>query len=351
LPIGMIVVKWDNRRGTVLEARFPPSLRVDPDLTMKIYGSHVLGEAREANLISIRVDDLRIISYFGGIEINRYVAILLSEAEDPEDYEEVVVEVASRIFDQIEGGEYLEHLEDLFKLIEQYPHMSIEQKVARLFLDPMKVFVLQKLREKGLMTLDQLSGEIKHAFGLRTVDMRSVLSPLVKLDLVVTRWIEGASSEVAFLVRDCEILRVPPRTKKVPRDIRSSVIALFSKYKPDSREAMVLARALTDPDTYRVLSCIRKKGVVSIEEIRDEVDIPSGELFDILGWLERNRFIEMRGEEVFPLSEPLLLIFFPEYQLRKMIELYGNVESWDEGLRQYLMLLKESYMEMMREKR
>ena len=50
MPVGMVVVRWDNRIGTVLEAKQPKNYKISPDLTMRIYGAHVLGEERGPGL-------------------------------------------------------------------------------------------------------------------------------------------------------------------------------------------------------------------------------------------------------------------------------------------------------------
>ena len=106
MPDGLVVVRWDNRIGTVLEAKVPSTLKISPDLTMRIYGAHVLGEERGPGFITMKVRELGIASYFSGTKLNYFVAILLNKDERGEDYEEGITEAAARIFSTIGGKKY-----------------------------------------------------------------------------------------------------------------------------------------------------------------------------------------------------------------------------------------------------
>jgi len=347
LPIGLIVVKWDNKIGTVLEAKYPEDVVISPDLTMKIYGAHVLGEVREAGFISMKIDSLNIASYFAGIEINYYVALLLKPTEDATSYEDALIEVASKIFENLLEKKYIEKLPEFYKFLEKYPVLTRDQKIASILLDPIKSFVFKMLLEHGCVSKDQLQEEITKNLSVKTFDINAVLASMIKSGLVVSEWVEGVPSEVVFLVRDFEIVRVPPSVKKIPANVKNAVRDFFSKYKKSPRDVAILTRVITDPEIYEIVKTLKLHGGMSAGEISEKTGISEDKIFNYLGWLRRNNFVvevEGKGESKFYLiSEPMVVTFYPEYQIKSVIEKYNEGILPAKQAIRYLLFLKESY--------
>ncbi|MEM1884470.1 MAG: hypothetical protein QXZ24_02555, partial [Candidatus Jordarchaeales archaeon] len=212
MPLGMIVVRWDNRLGAVLEAKYPPQLRVTEDQIMKIYTAHAMsiGEA-PAGFLSLRVGDLNVASYYGGWDINYYVALILTPEEDADSYEDGLTEIASYIFSKLEDEAYKEELEELFNKLVRFPSLTEEQKMAVALSDPIRRALFEKMTEEGSSTLSDLETWLKYKFELKSVELFSLLTPLVKNGLISLRWVEGLPSQCAFLVRDVFVARVPAR--------------------------------------------------------------------------------------------------------------------------------------------
>ena len=347
MPIGLIVVKWDNKIGTVLEARYPEDVVVSPDLTMKIYGAHVLGEAREAGFISMKVDSLNIASYFAGIEINYYVALLLKPTEDAAAFEDALIEVASKIFENLGEKKYVEKLPEFYKFLEKYPVLTRDQKIASVLLDPIKSFVFKTLLEYGCVTKDQLQEDIVKKLGVKTFDINAILASMVKAGLVVSEWVEGVPSEVVFLIRDFEIVRVPPNIKKIPANVKNAIRDFFSRYKQSPRDVAILARAITDPEIYEIIKALKAHGGMSTREISKKTEIPEDKIFNYIGWLRRNNFIieveESKQSKFYLISEPMVITFYPEYQIKSVIERYNEGVLPAKQVVRYLLFLKEAY--------
>ena len=347
MPIGLIVVKWDNKIGTVLEAKYPEDVFVSPDLTMKIYGAHVLGEAREAGFISMKVDSLNIASYFAGIEINYYVALLLKPTEDAAAFEDALIEVASKIFENLGEKKYVEKLPEFYKFLEKYPVLTRDQKIASVLLDPIKSFVFKTLLEYGCVTKDQLQEDIIKKLGVKTFDINAILASMVKAGLVVSEWVEGVPSEVVFLIRDFEIVRVPPNIKKIPANVKNAIRDFFSKYKQSPRDVAILARAITDPEIYEIIKALKTRGGMSTREISEKTEIPEDKIFNYIGWLRRNNFIieveESNQSKFYLISEPMIITFYPEYQIKSVIERYNEGVLPAKQVIRYLLFLKEAY--------
>ena len=347
LPIGLIVVKWDNKIGTVLEAKYPEDVVVSPDLTMKIYGAHVLGEEREAGFISMKVDSLNIASYFAGIEINYYVALLLKPTEDATAFEDALIEVASKIFENLGEKKYVEKLPEFYKFLEKYPVLTRDQKIASVLLDPIKSFVFKTLLEHGCVTKDQLQEDIVKNLGVKTFDINAILSSMIKSGLVVSEWVEGVPSEVVFLIRDFEIVRVPSNIKKIPANVKNAIRDFFSKYKQSPRDTAILARAITDPEIYEIIKALKTHGGMSTKEISEKTEIPEDKIFNYIGWLRRNNFIieveETNQSKFYLISEPMVITFYPEYQIKSVIERYNEGVLPAKQVIRYLLFLKEAY--------
>jgi len=128
MPFGIIVVKWDERLGAVLEAKYPEHVRTTDDQIMKIYTAHALGEI--TRFLSMKGDNFNVVSYFSGIKTNHYVALLLTPEENAEDYKDGLAKIAAKIFSKIKNGKYKSKLGDLYDKLTKYPALKEEEDTA-----------------------------------------------------------------------------------------------------------------------------------------------------------------------------------------------------------------------------
>ena len=85
MPIGLIVMRWDERTGTEVLAKFPEEISITDKTLMQVYSTHEY--SGEMGMISLMVGSLNIASYYTGIEKSLYVLLLLSLDDDPDAYE------------------------------------------------------------------------------------------------------------------------------------------------------------------------------------------------------------------------------------------------------------------------
>lgn len=358
LPLGMIVVRWDNRLGAVLEAKHPPQLRVTEDQIMKIYTAHAMsiGEA-PAGFLSLRVGELNVASYYGGWDINYYVALLLNPDEEADIYEDGLAEVASHIFSKLEDDAYKEDLEMLFNKLTRFPSLTEEQKMAVVLSDPLRMSLFERMTEEGSSTLSDLEVWLKHKFELKSVELHSLLTPLVKNGLITLRWVEGLPSQCAFLVRDVFIARVPARAivkkaqsgewgAEASSDYLDEVKDFFRNYAVSPEDVENITKILADPDVYDVLVLLRED-VYTIDKLAERLEKKKSDITHIVKQLKDLDFVTevtINGEKHVALkTDAKIITFFPEYMVDQIALQYNDQIKPPRMLLWHLKALRDSY--------
>ncbi|MHA1840093.1 MAG: hypothetical protein ACTSYO_09095 [Candidatus Ranarchaeia archaeon] len=360
MPVGMVIVRWDNRIGTVLEAKQPKNYKISPDLTMRIYGAHVLGEERGPGFITMKVRDLGIASYFSGAKLNYFVALILGKDERPDDYEEGLTEAAARIFSSITGKKYKDFLEDLYARVSRSPYLNDEQKLALVFANHPRYTILKHLIMNGSATKTELENLLRDELKMKAVDINPLLAPLIKLGLVATEWVEGLPSECAFLIRDAFVARVPPRqvvtqirqsTANIPgdaaEDYMSRLLDYFQNYDANDGDASVIANVLSEPDLYDTINILRA-GPSTREEIMERTKMDKEMVARAVEKLEHTDFImrfrDAEQHEVLLLkTDPKIVTFYPEHCIATEIRRYNDREVPPRQALHHLDLLRQNY--------
>jgi hypothetical protein len=106
MPLGVIVIKWDNIVGGVIESKFlrrawvPPSL---PTTLLSMHFPNMKVDQNATEYVKTKIGNLRVLSYFMGTTLKRSIALLLDEKEDPRVFEKKILELAKQINKNIEG--------------------------------------------------------------------------------------------------------------------------------------------------------------------------------------------------------------------------------------------------------
>ncbi|MHA1754177.1 MAG: hypothetical protein ACTSYR_01510 [Candidatus Odinarchaeia archaeon] len=106
MPLGLIVIKWDNRLGGVIESRFlrkawvPPSL---PTTLLSMHFPNMKVDQNAAEYVKTKIGNLRVLSYFMGTKAKRSVALLLDEKEDANAFKEKLIKIAKKITSDLSG--------------------------------------------------------------------------------------------------------------------------------------------------------------------------------------------------------------------------------------------------------
>ncbi|TFG24506.1 MAG: hypothetical protein EU533_02035, partial [Promethearchaeota archaeon] len=100
MPIGLVVMKWDERVGTEILAKYPEEIIVTDKTLMQVYSTHEY--SGESGMISLMVGSLNIASYYTGPAKGCYVLLLLNLDDDPDSYETGLIDVSRMILQNLE---------------------------------------------------------------------------------------------------------------------------------------------------------------------------------------------------------------------------------------------------------
>jgi len=120
MPVGILVIRWDNEIGPINEGFYPDNLKITNNLLTQVYSSHRY-QSLKPGFASISLKNNKIVSFFSGvgdmhISVENYVvALLLRRDEKPQKYREILKKIAAEILDKIPDGKFLKILPDLYK--------------------------------------------------------------------------------------------------------------------------------------------------------------------------------------------------------------------------------------------
>lgn len=99
MPLGIVIIKWDNRLGGVIEARCTRSAWVPPTFATTVFSMHFPNMKVGINpveFIKTKVGRLKVYSYFH-CKSERAIALILSEKEKPEDFTKKILALTEEI--------------------------------------------------------------------------------------------------------------------------------------------------------------------------------------------------------------------------------------------------------------
>jgi hypothetical protein len=122
LPVGILVIRWDNEIGPINEGFYPDNLKITNNLLTQVYSSHRY-QSLKPGFASISLKNNKVVSFFSGIgsdaiSVENYVvALLLRRDEKPHKYREILKTISAEILDKIEDGEFRKSLPKLYKML------------------------------------------------------------------------------------------------------------------------------------------------------------------------------------------------------------------------------------------
>ena len=358
MPAGMVVIGWNDRVGTIMKAKYPEDIELSPDLAMKIYGSHVLGEAREAGFISMKVGELNIASYFGGIEVNHFVSVILTAEEEAPEFESALTRVAAEIFTKLDKDKFKKDLPSLYRHLATFPTFSTEQRLAYIYADPKTREALGYLNEVGSTSKEELVDVLRDRLNVKTVSVEAVLQPLVRTGQVAVEWVEGIPSECVFLIEDSMPMAVPPKdlvkraeAGTLPKSKRylSAVKKFFSTENPilPGESQLVISELLVDPDAYEIIKLLRND-VLNEEKLSAQADVSKETLADVLKKMRKTKLVLQDKEAgLYLLADPTMVTAYPEYLISTSITRYNKRDVLPRQAARHLSLLREHFKEQL----
>ena len=120
MPVGILVIRWDNEIGPINEGFYPESLKITNNLLTQVYSSHRY-QSLKPGFASISLKNNKVVSFFSGvgadhISVENYVvALLLRRDEKPGKYREILKTIAAEILDHTQDGKFLKLLPNLYR--------------------------------------------------------------------------------------------------------------------------------------------------------------------------------------------------------------------------------------------
>ncbi|MHA1294826.1 MAG: hypothetical protein ACTSQJ_19480 [Promethearchaeota archaeon] len=120
MPVGILIIRWDNEIGPINEGFYPSNLKLTNNLLTQVYSSHRY-QSLKPGFASISLKNNKVVSFFSGvgddhISVENYVvALLLRRDEKPNKYREILKKIAAEILDEIPDGKFQKLLPDLYK--------------------------------------------------------------------------------------------------------------------------------------------------------------------------------------------------------------------------------------------
>ncbi|MHA1728540.1 MAG: hypothetical protein ACTSWY_07390 [Promethearchaeota archaeon] len=328
MPTGLILMKWDERLGTKIIAKYPDEVKITEKTMMQIYSTHEY--TGESGLVSLNIGALNIASYYTGQENGLYLILMLHLDEDPDVFEEGMADSARLILSNMVDNTYIPLIPSIFQRLSVYPSLNEEQKLAMIYTEDSKREVFKRLQEEGSMLKSEISVWLRDQFMDEFVDVEGIINSFIKQTLVKSRSVKGSPSEVIYLVKDLFISRIPPTTlvkeavsRGLPKSLfdsyKTEVTNYFSKYVNNEQDNIQLLNVLLDPPVFETLTLLRQAIVTrdDLEKLQkkgvDDVDDVLKKLWDV------NLIQVLRDEsenEYFALQSDIKIMkMLPEYNL------------------------------------
>jgi hypothetical protein len=358
MPVGLVVMKWDDRVGTELIAKYPEEIAITDKTLMQVYSTHEY--SAESGMISLMVGSLNIASFYTGPDTSFYILLLLSLDDDPDSYEGGLADASRAILQHYEDGSYEAMIPAIFQRLSVYPTLNEEQRLAMTYHDETKRLIINRLRDEGVVSKSELMVWLKDKYKQGFVDLDSVLIDMIKREIIKEASVKGMPSELIFLTNDLLIIRRPPvkllknpEEKGLPQNIISDYLStikkFFQNYKPSEQDNLTIIEVLSNPQVYETLRLLRT-AIVTKNELEKLKKKGVDNIDEVLKTLWENQVIQVfqdkTGTEYYALlTDFTVALMFPKYLLNIIKMEYENKSKSDQVLIEYLSVLEDAYME------
>jgi hypothetical protein len=356
MAIGLVIMRWDERTGAEIVAKYPEEIELQDKTMMQIYSTHEY--TGEAGMISMTVGSVNIASYYTGSETNIYVILLLTLDEDADSYEDGMADISRIVISNLDNPNLMTLIPNYFQRLSVYPTLKPEQRLMMLYLDDAKRAIFNRMQKEGSIMKSEISVWLKDQFRGGFVEVDDTINALIKESLVKSVSVKGMPSEVVFLINDLIISRIPPiqilreaGSRGLPASLvesyKSEVINYFKEYKPSEEDNRAIMETLLDPQVWETMLLLRQAVVTrnDVEKLRKKgVEDPD----KVLKRLWEQKMIQVirddTGTEYYGLlSDFLMDKFYPEYMINVIRENFLDKTRNDLLLLEYLDILQDQY--------
>ncbi len=359
MPVGLVVMKWDERVGTEILAKYPEEIVITDKTLMQVYSTHEY--SGESGMISLMVGSLNIASYYTGPEKGYYILLLLNIDDDPDAYEGGLIDVSRTVLQNLEEDAYRQLVPSLFRRVSVYPTLNEEQQLAMTYQDEVKRLIINRLREEGVVSKSELMIWLKDRYKQGFVDIEGVIIELIKRDIVKEASVKGMPSELIFLINDIISMRVPatvlfkaPSDRGLPAQLSDDYITetkkFFQNYRPSETDTLNLLEILINPQSYEVLRLLRT-AIVTKNDLEKLKKKGVEDIDDVLKLLWDNQLIQVfrddKNNEYYALLADIHInLVFPKYLLNIIKIEYEKKSKADQVLLEYLNVLESTYLDI-----
>ncbi|MFW9820933.1 MAG: hypothetical protein ACFFE5_15100, partial [Candidatus Thorarchaeota archaeon] len=354
-PLGLLLMKWDERIGTELLMKYPENININEKTLMQVYSVHEY--SGEKGVININVESMNILSYYTGPETGYYILLVLNLDDDPDIYEGAMASVAQIIMQNIDDDSYMQMIPSLFQRLSIYPSLTEEQILILNYQDEIKRMIINFLRNDGVISKSELIIWLRDRELEGIVDLEALLADLIKIDLIKVTSVKDFPSELIFLTKDIFMIRVPPdKLFKDPvnhgipsqfaKSYKDEVQKRFKIYNPTEEDNVRLLQILIDPQVYETLRLLRT-AIVTMKDF-EKLKTKGIDIYMVLKKLWDIEMIKVfkddNNVEYYSLLTDInIALIFPKYLLNNIKLSYEQKSKSNKLLLKNLDILKESY--------
>lgn len=367
---GILVARWDDKLGIVVEGKYPPTMDVSEDHMMRIFTTHAMGGG-EAGFLSMMVENINIASYYTGLpkegSSQFYIALMLDkeEAANPDIFEEALIEISNNLIPEIKNPAFSQILKNNFFKVPQLLELTEEMRYANIFRNERRTKALQKL-SYGACTLDELQKWLGDQFEEEILDLDNILLPFEKNNMIrkftITKEDSNEEIDCIFLIKDVFIMRSPAEKlykkgkedsdqnmKKIYKEYIESVENYFREYKIEDKDNERIANIIADPDLNYFIGGQLRNNYIRKSEITDVLNKTDQEIDNMLNTLKQNEIIlnikdkKINETYIFLQCDIQFPTFFPEYLIDAIRRRWMEKDIEQEVAIAHLELLKSVF--------
>jgi hypothetical protein len=106
MPVGILLIRWDDKLGTTLVAKYPEKFKFPSKILMNIYSQH-RAQSTEPSFVTLTLTDIKVSSFFSGMDenfigaSNYIIALVLRRDENPLIFRDVLKKAAAKILKSV----------------------------------------------------------------------------------------------------------------------------------------------------------------------------------------------------------------------------------------------------------
>ncbi|MFX0005701.1 MAG: DUF2341 domain-containing protein, partial [Candidatus Hermodarchaeota archaeon] len=265
-PLGLLVMKWDERIGTEILAKYPRDIQISEKTLMQVYSTHEY--SGEKGTITLSAEVTNVLSYYTGPEQGYYLILLLNTDDDPDLYEGGMADILSDVLENLEDDSYIQMIPTLFQRISLYPSLSSEEILALAYQNKVIRTIINLLREDGVITKSELNILLKDKFVEGFFDLDAILTELIKLEILKVSSVKNIPSELILLTTDIFMVRAPPLNlldnpashglpSQFAKEYSNDVKEFFQNYRPTEEDNVKIVENIVNPQVYETMKLLR----------------------------------------------------------------------------------------------